>query len=296
VLAATPAAETPLLVKMLLDLPADADPAWQKEQLRGQMVFWATLDPQAAAQFADENEANYPGLAAGGIIGQLAARDAEAAEQWLAKHPALREDMEVMRDYVTGVYLRDPAEARRYLIAHADEPAVQAALQGIARRTFLTSGDEAADFIKQLPTADARRIALDGILDINIDLFATEEANSSAFHAGITEWMTKFPEDEWPRSTSAFLQRWQELDPPGSVAAMAQLPPTTRAAVVGHLAGNLPGERLKQVLAAAPAGFGSEILAAYARQLPRSPETRRAMINHLQLSPEDAAQLAAFAR
>ena len=293
VLAATPASDTPLLVKMLLNLPGDVDPAWQKQQLRGQMFFWAALDPQAAAQFADENEGTYPGLAAGGIIGQLAARDAEAAEQWLAKHPALREDVEVMRDYVTGLYLRDPAEARRYLIAHGAEPAVQAALHGITRRTFFTSGEEAAEFIKQLPTADARRAALDGILDINVDLFATEEANSSALHAGITEWVTKFPEDEWPRSTSAFLQRWQELDPHGSLASIAQLPPTTRSAVASHLVGYLPGDRLKQIMAAAPADLRSEILAGYARQLPPSPEARRAIINGLQLSPEDAAQLAA---
>lgn len=296
VLAATPASETPLLVKMLLDLPADIDSAWQKQQLRGQMGFWATLDPQAAAQFAERNEGNYPGLAAGGILGQLAARDAEAAEQWLAKHPALREDMDVMRDYVTGLYLREPADARRYLIAHAAEPTLQAALQGITRRTFFTSGQEAAEFIKQLPTADARRVALDGILDINIDLFVSEEANSSALRAGITEWVTKFPEEEWPRSTSAFLQQWQALDPHGSVASIAQLPPTTRSAVARHLVGHLPAHRLKQIMAAAPADFRSEILAGYAGQLPRSPEARQAMISDLELSPEDAAQLAAFAR
>ena len=296
VLAATPAAETPLLVKMLIDLPADVDPEWRAQQLRGQMFFWASLDPVAAAQFADEHEETYPGLAAGGIVGQLAARDAEAADRWLAEHPALREDMDVMRDYVTGVYLRDPAEARRYLIEHGAEPAVQAALQGITRRTFFTSADDAAEFIKQLPTADARRVALDGILDINVDLFANEEANSSALHAGITEWFTKFPEDEWPRSTSAFLQRWQALDPHGSVAWIARLPPTTRSAVAGQLVGHLPGDRLKQILSAAAPDFRSDILAGYARRLPPSPEARRMMIEHLGLSPEDAAQLAAFAR
>ncbi len=296
VLAATPASETPVLVKMLLDLPADVDSTWRSQQLRGQMFFWAALDPWAAAQFADRHEDTYPGLAAGGIIGALAAADPEAAIRWLEEHPAFREDQDVMGDYVTGRYQRDPAEARRYLTEHATEEAMQAGLRDVTRRTFLASADDAAEFIKQLPTRDARQSALEGILQINAGLFVTDETSHSSLYAGLAEWVAKFPQDEWPRNTSEFLGRWQALDPNGSVSWVAQLPPATRSAVAVDLVESLPGARFKEILDASTGDFRNEILAAYARRLPPRPEDRQAFIEHLALPPEDAAQLAATAR
>ncbi len=75
VLGATAASQTPVLVKMLLDLPADTDPRWREQMLSGQMFFWAALDPTAAAQFADQYRSIYPNVAVAGIVQCLAVTD-----------------------------------------------------------------------------------------------------------------------------------------------------------------------------------------------------------------------------
>ena len=102
VLAATPASSTPVLVQMLLDLPADVDPAWREQMLRGQMFFWAALDPTAAAEFADQYQSTYPDLGGDGIIQCLAVADPAAAARWLEEHPDLSKKPAVMSDYLQG--------------------------------------------------------------------------------------------------------------------------------------------------------------------------------------------------
>jgi hypothetical protein len=296
VLGATPAPHTPGLVKMLLDLPADIDPKWREEMLNGQMFFWAASDPTAAAQFADQYQSIYPDLAANGIIQCLAAADPAAAERWLKEHPDLRKQPEVMSNYLKGLYQSDPANARRYLAEHATEEAVQPSLKAIARLTFLSSADDAAEFISHLSTKDARQAALDGILDTNTELFANSETSHTALCAGLAEWVTKFSPDDWPTTMSQFLGRWRELDPDGSVSWMAKLPSPTRSAVAGEFVRDLQADQLKQVLATTAGDFHHDVLTAFAQSLSQAPDERKAGIEALELSPEDAAQLGAILR
>jgi hypothetical protein len=293
VLAATSAPYTPGLVKMLLDLPADIDPKWREEKLKGQMFYWAALDPTAAAQFADQYQSIYPDLAANGIIQCLAAADPAAAERWLKEHPDLRKRPEVMSDYLKGLYQGDPANARRYLIEHATEEAVQPSLKGVARLTFLSSADDAAEFISHLPTKDARRSALGGILDTNTELFVSSETSRTALCAGLAEWVTKFSQDDWPTTMSRFLGQWRELDPDGSVSWMAKLPPSIRSAIAVEFVQSLRRDELKQVLASTAGDFHHDVLSAVVKNLSSAPaEQRKAIIEALELPPEDAAQLA----
>ena len=293
VLGATAAPYTAGLVKMLLDLPADIDPEWRERKLKGQMYYWAALDPTAAAQFADKYQSVYPGLAAEGILQCLAAADVPAADRWLTEHPDLAGQPETMSNYLRGLYQNDPARARRYLIEHAADEAVQPSLKGVARLTFLSSADEAAQFISSLPTSDARRIALDGILDTNIEPFSDSETSLTALCAGMAEWVTKFPPEEWPKVMSQFLGKWRRLDPDGSVSWMAKLSSPTRAAIAREVVRDLAGDEMKQVLATTTGDFHRDILTAFAKRLSQAPDERKAVIDALELPPDDAAQLAA---
>ncbi|MFL6521130.1 MAG: hypothetical protein ACJ8NS_12985 [Chthoniobacterales bacterium] len=295
VLAAAPAPDTPVLVKMLLDLPADVDPKWREQKLNGQMYCWAVLDPTAAAQFADQYQTIYPDLAANGVIQCLAAEDPAAAERWLKEHPDLTKKPNVMSNYIMGLYQNDPANARRYLTEHATDEAVQSSLRGIARRTFLSSADDAAAFITHLPAQDARQAALGAILDTNTELFTNSETNQSALFAGMAEWVTKFPPDDWPSFLSIFLGQWRQLDPEGSVNWMAKLPAPTRSAVALQLVGHLQFDEVKKVLTATAGDFHHDVLTAMAEALSQVPADRRnEVIERLELPPEDAAQLAAM--
>ncbi len=296
VLAATSTLHTPGLVKMLLDLPADVDPRWRERMLNGQMFFWAALDPTAAAQFADQYQTIYPDLAARGIVQFLAAADPAAAERWLKEHPALRKEPEVMSDYLKGLYQRDPANAWRYLTEHADDEDVLPAGQEVARLTFLNSADEAFEFVSHLPTGNARRAALDGILDINTELFANSETSRTALCAGLAEWVTKFSPDDWPTNMSEFLDQWRTLDPDGAVNWMAKLPSPTRSAITDEWVPNLSVDQLKLVLATTAGDFHHDVLTAYAEHVLGATDEPRALIETLELSPEDAAQLAALVR
>jgi hypothetical protein len=295
VMGATSAPYTPGLVKMLLDLPPVIDPKWREQKLNGQMYFWAALDPTSAAQFADQYQSTYPELVANGIIQCLAAADPAAAERWLKEHPDLRNQPEVMSDYLKGLYQNDPANARRYLAEHATEEVMQASLKGITRLTFLSSADDAVEFISHLPTKDARQAALSGILDINTEVFANSETSRTALCAGVAEWVTKFSPDDWPSAMSYFLFQWRELDPDGSVSWIAQLPSPTRSAIAGELVRHLPADRLKEVLATTAGDFHHDVLDAFAGSLSQaSHDERKAVIEALELPPDDAAQLAAI--
>jgi hypothetical protein len=293
VLAATSTPYTPGLVKMLLDLPADVDPTWRERMLNGQMFFWAALDPTSAAQFADQHQSTYPDLAAHGIIQCLAAADPAAAERWLKEHPDLRKQPEVMSDYLQGLYQGDPANARRYLAEHATEEEVLPGVTVVARLTFLSSADDALEFISHLPTKDARQAALDGILDINTEIFVNSETSHTALCAGLAEWVTKFSPDEWPATMSQFLGQWRKLDPDGSVSWMAKLPSPTRSAIAGEFVRHLPHDQLKQVLTTTAGDFHHDVLTAFAEKLSHvPPDDRKSFIDGLGLPPEDAAQLA----
>jgi hypothetical protein len=296
VLGATSTPHTPGLVKMLLDLPADIDPKWREEQLNGQMFFWAALDPTAAAQFADQYQSIYPDLAAAGILQCLAAADPAAAERWLSEHSDLRQKQEIMSAYIKGLYWGDPANARRYLTEHATEERVQPSVKEVARLTFMSSADDALEFISHLPTKDARQAALDGILATNIEIFVNSETSRTALSAGLAELVTKFSPDDWPTSLSNFLDQWLEIDPDGSLSWMAELPSATRSAVAGEWVRHLPADQLKQVLATTAGDFHHDVLFALAETLSLVPdEERKAVVEGLELSREDAAQLATTA-
>jgi hypothetical protein len=290
VMAATASPDTPILVKMLLDLPPDTEPDWRTEQIRGQMFFWATMDPTGAARFVDEHQSTDPELAAGPILQALAATDPAMAARWMDEHQLTREPMAVS-NYIAGLYEHDPALARHYVIEHASEEAVVPELENVARRTFISSAEKAAEFIQDLPTPQARTAALDGITETNIELFADRNTSATALYAGMAAWVTKFPPGEWPPAMSDLLGRWQQLDPAASMSWMAQLPSDTRPAVAQQVANASSDESLRQLIAAAPQQFRRDLLAAVAGMLPPDIEARQARIAELQLPPEDAATL-----
>jgi hypothetical protein len=275
VLGAAPAPDTPVLVKMLLDLPADVDPKWREQKLNAEMYCWAVLDPTSAAQFADQYQEIYPDLAAQGIIQCLAAEDPAAAQRWLEEHPDLAKQPKVISNYIQGLYQNDPANARRYLTEHATDEAVQPSLKGIARRTFLSSADDAVQFIAHLPTKDARQTALGAILDTNTELFTNTETPQSALFAGMADWVTKFPSDDWPTYLSLFLGQWHQLDPDSSISWMAKLPAPTRSAVAVQLVGHLQFDEVKKVLTTSVGDFHRDLLTAIAGNLSQVAVDRR---------------------
>ncbi len=77
---------------------------------------------------------------------------------------------------------------------------------------------------------------------------------------------------------------------------MAKLPSPTRSAVAGEFVRYLPADQLKQVLATTAGDFHRDILTAFAQRLLQAPDERTAVIEALELPPEDAAQLAALVR
>jgi hypothetical protein len=292
VLGATPASDTSILVKMLIDLPAEIDPRWREQKLNGQMHYWAAFDPTSAAQFADQYQSIYPDLATTGLLQCLAVADPAAAERWLKEHPDLGKRPEVMSDYIHGLYQSDPVNARRYVTEHATDEAVQSGLSAIARRTFLSSADDAVEFVSHLPTKDTRQAALGAILDTNTGLFVNGETSRTALCAGLAEWVTKFSPGDWPTNLSQFLGEWREFDPDGPVSWMAKLPSPARSALAVEFMRQLGSDELKQFVASTTGDFHRDVLTAVARQLSRaSAEERKSVIDLLNLSPEDVAQL-----
>ena len=72
---------------------------------------------------------------------------------------------------------------------------------------------------------------------------------------------------------------------------MARLPSPTRPAIARQFVEQLSQDQLKQVLATTSGDFHHDVLSAFAKNLTQDPEERKAVIEALQLSPEDVAQL-----
>jgi hypothetical protein len=293
VLGATPASSTAILVKMLVDLPADIDPKWREQRLNGQMYYWAAFDPTAAAQFADQYQSIYPDLATTGLLQCLAVADPVAAERWLNEHPDLRKRPEAMADYIHGLFQTDPANARRYITEHATDEALELSLRGVARFTFLSSPNDAVEFVSHLPTKESRQVALASILGTNTELFVNSETSRTALCAGLAEWVTKFSADNWPTNMPQFLAEWHALDPAGPVSWMAKLPSSTRSLVAGNFLRAMGADETKQFVVSTAGDFHRDVLTALARELSQVPaDQRKGVIESLDLPPEDAAQLA----
>jgi|GEM_PF-3910263 len=208
---------------------------------------WGRNDPLALKEFLESHRDRDVDRYFPKLVRNWAAYDPEAAQRWMTeevrKHPPPPPDDENLGDgwtstvglmstaWVEGFLENDPDAAVNYVLEHAAEPSVGDAVNAFAGDLFTMSPDRARDFLSRLPP-EQRSAGLEGVAN-KADQFvlsdATDNATSPRF---IAEWMLKSFPDGWQGPFDYVLREWKYGNAQELFAWMADLPATTREAVV----------------------------------------------------------------
>ena len=222
---------------------------------------WGKNDPSALKEFLESNRDREVDRYFPKLVRNWAAYDPEEAQRWMTeevrKHPPPPPGDENLGDgwtstvglmsiaWVEGFLENDPDAAVNYVLEHAAEPSVGEAVEPFAGDLFTMSPERARDFLSRLPP-EQRSAGLNGVAS-KADRFvlsnATDNATSPRF---IAEWMLKSFPDGWQGSFDQVLREWRYGNAQELFVWMADLPATTREAVVRrfptHVSEDKPNE------------------------------------------------------
>ena len=208
---------------------------------------WGKNDPSALKEFLESHRDRDVDHYFPKLVRNWAAYDPEAAQRWMTeevrKHPTPPPDDQYLGDgwtstvgqmaisWIEGFLENDPDAAVKYVLEHAAEPSVADAVDSVAGDLFTMSPDRARDLLSRLPQ-ERRLSGLEGVAR-KADRFvlsdATDNTTSPRF---VAEWMLKsFPEN-WQGSFWYVLSEWKYGNAQELFVWMADLPPSTREAVV----------------------------------------------------------------
>ena len=228
VVQAADATAMPFVARAINELGDESLPPDQKRGILGNAATkWSEVDPPAAAKFLQSVTAG-----AGTFFGDTHA----IAENWGAIDPqaALAWAQEQDRGHshinfatngaIAGWWSKDPRAAEAYVAAQAGGPNKQAAAN-LASRIAHTDPQRAAEWVTQLPDAEARRMAN---ASIAMQFSGTDPK-------GATEWALALPADDRGYALSATIENWSRADPQAAADWANALPEAERdTAVVAY--------------------------------------------------------------
>lgn len=208
---------------------------------------WGRNDPLALKEFLETRRDRDVDRYFPKLVRNWAAYEPEAAQEWMIaqvqQHPPPPEGDENLGDgwtstvesmaisWIEGFLENDPDAAVNYILEHAADPNVRAAMDSVAGNLFTISPDRTRDFLNRLPL-EQRLAALEGVArkaDGFVPSDARDKTTSPRF---VAEWMLKsFPEN-WQGSFEPILREWKYGDAQELFSWMTELPASTREAVV----------------------------------------------------------------
>ena len=295
VLKGAPTPSTPALVQMLMDLPGPVGERCREEQLAGQIGFWSAFDPVAAAHFVEAHPGAVTSISGTELLSNWAALDPHAAAAWLEGNPEVASEPGALSDFILGFLENDPAAARDYVITNASDERFQRVLDAVTILTFFTSSEEAAGFVRSLPTPELRRDALSGLARVDPQLFAGSAAERPGQFKQLTEWLLQFQPAERDGSVGTALLTWQKRDPAAAFQWIGELAPGTKQSVIQEYAAQLGPEDVRFTLACPDAELRESVLRAFLHRWGNTIEERQTFVDILGVGPEEREHLAAIA-
>jgi hypothetical protein len=217
------------------------------DMLRETLDEWGRNDPLALKEFLETHRDRDVDRYFPKLVRNWAAYDPEAAQEWMIaqvqQHPPPPEGDENLGNgwtstvgemaisWIEGFLENDPDAAVNYILEHAADPSVRAAMDSVAGDLFAISPGRTRDFLNRLPL-EQRLAALEGVARKADGFVRSDARDKTTSPRFVAEWMLKsFPEN-WQGSFGNVLREWKFGDAQELFSWMADLPAITREAVV----------------------------------------------------------------
>lgn len=282
------------------------------DMLRETLDEWGRNDPLALKEFLETHRDRDVDRYFPKLVRNWAAYDPEAAEKWMREtiqnHPPPPPDDENLGDgwtatmgdmvtaWVEGFLENDRDAAINYVLEHADEPGVSDAVNAFAGDLFRMSPDLTRDFLNRLPPKQ-QLAGLDGI-SLKADRFVLSDApDNTTSPRFVAEWIVK----SFPDNSERFdwvLGEWKYADSQEMFAWMAELPASTRAAVVRrfptYVSKDEPNKDFDLIMQARDPAVRDELLETLARTATSNGRALLGVLEKSALPPGQKAHLAAL--
>ena len=228
VVQAADATAMPFVARAINELGDESLPPDRKRGIVGNAATkWSEIDPPAAAKFLQSVTAG-----AGKFFGDTSiiaenwgAIDPQAALAWAQEQDRGHSHINFATNgAIGGWWSKDPRAAEAYVAAQAGGPNKQTAAN-LASRIANTDPERAAEWVKQLPDTEARRMANAAIAM----QFSWKDPK------GATEWALTLPADDRGYALSAAIENWSRADAQATADWVSGLPePERDTAVVAY--------------------------------------------------------------
>lgn len=283
--------------------------------LRDSLDEWGKNDPLALKRFLETHRDKDVDGYFDKLVLNWAAYDPEAAQEWMAKEIEKRpfiptrpteEGGEEVFDsdwrsavesmsaaWIQGFLANDPDRATQYVVEHADNPAVEYALNWLAGDLFLASPDRARDLINRLPEKQQSK-SLRSIADKANGLVKSDASDNATSPRYVAEWMLKFPPEMYQEGIGSVLRSWEFSDPQELFAWMAELPTSTRDEMVRQypsVSSETTQEDFDTVMQVPDPALRTQLLEHVARDAKYAEKQLRRVLEKSKLPAEEKARL-----
>jgi hypothetical protein len=272
---------------------------------------WARNDPIAVKDFLDTHRDRDVDRCFPKLIRNWAAYDPEAAQKWMREiiqnhSPPPPDDQTLANErwtemisnmgiaWLEGFLENDREAAINYVLEHVTEPIVVDAVNAIAGDLFILSPDQARDFLSRLPR-EQQLAGLDGI-SLKANRFVLSNApDNTTSPRFVAEWILK----SFPDNSERFdwvLGEWKHGDVQEMFAWMAELPASTRAAVIRrfhtYVSDDKPGEDFDLIMQARDPIVRDGLLETLARNATSNGKKLLDVLERSSLPPSQKTHLA----
>jgi hypothetical protein len=301
------------VVDVLLGFDREAITGHSFDLLGETLGEWARNDPIAVKDFLDSHRDREVDRYFPKLIRNWAAYDPEAAQRWMTQtvqtHPPPPPDDESLGDgwtatvgvmevaWLEGFLENDPDAAVNYVVEHVAEPRVREALDAVAGDLFEMSPDRARDFLNRLPE-EQQLAALDGIARKSNPFVLSDAPDNTTSPRFVAQWMLSLFPDRWPQSFSGVLRDWSYGNAQELFTWMADLPTTTREAVIRrfptYVSEDEPNKDFDLILQARDPAVRDGLLETLARDTTSNGKALLDVLERSALPPSQKAHLAAL--
>ena len=312
--AATPAGmET--VAEVLLSFERGEISGCSFDYLRDSLDEWGQSDPLALKLFLESHRDKELDRYFDKLVLNWAASDPEAAREWMAyeieKRPLIPTEKtedggerifdgewrttveEMSRGWLQGFLANDPDRATQYILEHADNPAVQHALNWVAGDLFLISPERARDLILRLPK-EQQTTSLNGVSYRADERVASDASDKTTAPGYIAEWMLQFPAESYGEGMSSVVGAWLRSKPSELFAWMSDLPAPTRDEMlrkVPSVGQDTAQEDFDTVIQVPDPVLRAQLLEHYARTAGYADKEFRSVLEKSQLPAQEKARL-----
>jgi hypothetical protein len=285
------------------------------DTLRDSLDDWGKTDPLALKQFLETHREQDVDRYFGTLVENWAAYDPEAARNWMTKEiekrPFIptrptedggeeifdsewRSTVESMSaGWVRGFLAYDPEAATRYVVDHADNPAVDYALNWLPGDLFLVSPDQARDLIGRLPEVQQSK-SLRSVADKADSRVRSDASDNSTSPRYVAEWLMKFPPQTYREGIGWVLRTWETADPQELFAWIVDLPGPGRDQIVQQFPtanSETTQEEFDTLMQVPDPALRTQLLEHLAREATSTQTKLRRVLERSQLPAEDKARL-----